>query len=84
MAMFIMVVGASIYATFFSFFVLMIYKRNEKVILNNKKLEQALNFSEQLNLKSSLKSKIKFYYLTLRLSFDELCKYFDLPNLNLL
>ena len=35
----IMLTGASIYATFFSYFVVMIYNRNKVVIENNKKLE---------------------------------------------
>lgn len=70
--MFIMLLGASIYATFFSFFVVLIYHRNAKMIENNRKLEQALNFADQLALKESLKNKIRFYYTTLRLKYDEL------------
>jgi len=72
--MMIMLLGASIYATFFSYFVVMIYNRNAKTIENNKKLEQALGFAEQLNLKSSLKSKIKFYYSTIRLQYDDILR----------
>jgi hypothetical protein len=56
--MFIMVVGASIYANFFAHFAVTIYNRNAVQIENRKKLEQAKNFADQTNLPDEIKYKI--------------------------
>ena len=67
--MVIVVIGASIYAAFFSYFVVIIHHRNAIIIENDKMLEQAMNFTEQLGLKQSLKNKIRYFYSSIRLKY---------------
>jgi len=57
-----MFIGASIFAAFFSFFVVAIYNKNAVFIENTKKFESAMNLANKLNLEGGTKGKIRTYF----------------------
>jgi len=68
---FIMVAGSSTYANFFADFSIATQVNNRKVIQNENMLHHARKFAAIKNLGEEVLIKIRYFYTTLRLSFDE-------------
>ena len=69
---FIMFVGASMYASLFANFVKVIEFTNSKSIEWNKLQEQAINFGYQLCIPDSILSRIRNYYNNMRIKYSDL------------
>ena len=69
---FIMLIGASMYASLFANFVKVIEYTNSKSIEWNKLQEQAINFGYQLSIPDSILSKIRNYYNNFRIKYSDL------------
>ena len=76
--LFIMVAGASIYASFFADFAVSINLKNAKRTENNKRLEQAKKFARLHSLPQSLFKKMKLYYTSFRVDHGLLAEKYAL------
>lgn len=74
---FIMVIGASIYANFFAVLIFALNETNSTFIENIKKHEQAKKFCTQFNVGDDILAKIREFYNELSIKYDHLYESFE-------
>jgi hypothetical protein len=76
----IMLIGVSVYANFFAFFIVSIYNRNRKQIENMMRFEEFKQLAVLRHFPKSIRIQTREYYNSLRLKYDALSSKFDIVN----
>lgn len=75
-----MLIGVSVYANFFAFFIVSIYNRNRKEIENMKRFEDFKQLAVLRHFPKKIRIQTREYYNSLRLKYDALTIKFEIIN----
>lgn len=76
----IMLIGVSVYANFFAFFIVSIYDRNRKEIENMMRFEEFKQLAVLRHFPKNIRIQTREYYNSLRLKYDTLSNKFEILN----